>query len=115
MLRVFKGKIRLTGFYSLPFTNILPVHLLLMIHSLLRQQTGILISASIYRRHSKSLHNKVEQRRTDDPVGPSDISSVPLHRTGWYHTQTTAPLQYILIFMSGVMDFTPTVFLLHDR
>lgn len=86
-----------------------------MIHSLLRQQTGILISASIYRRHSKSLHNKVEQRRTDDPVGPSDISSVPLHRTGWYHTQTTAPLQYILIFMSGVMDFTPTVFLLHDR
>lgn len=64
----------------------LPVHPLLMIHSLLRQQTDILISASIYRRHFQSFYNKVEQGRTDDPVGPSVISSVSLHRTGFAHT-----------------------------
>lgn len=75
-----------------------------MIHSLLQQQTDILSSVSIYKRHFQSLHNKVQQGRTDDPVGPIDISSVQLHRTGWYHTQATAPLQYILIVISGVMD-----------
>lgn len=102
-LLFFKGKIK-DLLVSTAFTNIPPVYPLLMIHSLLQQQTDILGSACIYKRHFQSLQNKVEQGRTDDPTGPSNISSVPLHRTGWYHSQTTAPLQYILIFMSGAMD-----------